>query len=93
MTAHCSTTVQTLGPFYGFFAAGLGLYFASQGMNTLAWPVLGAVLRTLIVASGLLWLSNNVVTTPQGLLWLVAGAMSFYGIFVVAALWLRAWRA
>ncbi len=91
--AHCSTTVQTLGPFYGFYAAGLGLYFASQGMNTLAWPVLGAVLRTLIVASGLLWLGSGLAATPKGLLWLVAGAMSFYGVFVVAALWLRAWRA
>ena len=87
--AHCSTTLQTLGPFYGFFAAGLGLYFASQGLNTLAWPVL----RTLIVASGLIWLGNDVLVTPQGLLWLVASAMSFYGIFVVAALRLKAWRA
>jgi hypothetical protein len=87
--AHCSTTLQTLGPFYGFFAAGLGLYFASQGLNTLAWPVL----RTLIAASGLIWLDNDVLVTPQGLLWLVAGAMSFYGIFVVAALRLKAWRA
>ncbi|MFN0038366.1 MAG: MATE family efflux transporter [Burkholderiales bacterium] len=90
--AHCSTTLQTLGPFYGFFAAGLGLYFASQGLNTLAWPVLGAVLRTLIVASGLIWLASDVLVTPQGLLWLVAGAMSFYGIFVVAALRRRAWH-
>jgi Na+-driven multidrug efflux pump len=92
VVAHCSTTVQTLGPFYGFFAAGLGLYFASQGLNTLAWPVLAAVLRTLIVASGLLWLTSNGITTSRAVLWRIAGAMSFYGIFVVAALWFRAWR-
>ncbi|MCB1808706.1 MAG: MATE family efflux transporter [Candidatus Competibacteraceae bacterium] len=90
--AHCSTTLQTLGPFYGFFAAGLGLYFASQGLNTLAWPVLGAVLRTIIVASGLLWLNSNIISTPQPVLWLIAGAMCVYGIFVALAMWCKVWR-
>ena len=92
VVAHCSITLQILGPFYGFFAAGLGLYFASQGLNTLAWPVLGSLLRTLIVASGLLLLKFDWFGTPEDILWLVACAMVVYGVFVVAGLRLRAWR-
>ena len=90
--AHCETTLQTLGPFYGFFAAGLGLYFASQGLNTLMWPVLGSLLRMLVVMSGLLWFQFNWLNTPQEFLWLIAAAMSFYGVFVVAGLKFSAWR-
>ena len=92
VVAHCSATLQILGPFYGFFAAGLGLYFASQGLDTLAWPVLGALLRMLIVATGLLWFDFGFFATPNDVLWLVAGAMIFYGVFVVVALRFRAWR-
>lgn len=92
VVAHCSITLQILGPFYGFFAAGLGLYFASQGLNTLAWPVLGSLLRTLIVASGLLLLKFDWFGTPEDILWLVACAMVVYGVFVVAGLRFRAWR-
>jgi Na+-driven multidrug efflux pump len=92
VVAHCSATLQILGPFYGFFAAGLGLYFASQGLDTLGWPVVGALLRMLIVATGLLWFDFGFITTPNDVLWLVAGAMIFYGLFVVAALRFGAWR-
>jgi Na+-driven multidrug efflux pump len=92
VVAHCSITLQILGPFYGFFAAGLALYFASQGLNTLAWPVLGSLLRTLIVASGLLLLKFDWFGTPEDILWLVACAMVVYGVFVVAGLRFRAWR-
>ena len=92
VVAHCSITLQILGPFYGFFAAGLGLYFASQGLNTLAWPVLGSLLRTLIVASGLLLLKFDWFGTPEDILWLVACAMVVYGVFVVAGLRFLAWR-
>ena len=88
----CGTTLQIIGPFYAFFAAGLGLYFASQGLDTLLWPVAGAVIRTLIVASGLLWINFEWFNAPITILWLVAGAMVFYGIFVVLALRLGAWR-
>ena len=92
VAAQCGTTLQILGPFYGFFAAGLGLYFASQGLNTLLWPVVGSLLRMLIVASGLWWLNFNWFSTPDAILWLVAGAMVFYGVFVVLGLRFRAWR-
>jgi hypothetical protein len=46
----------------------------------------------LIVATGLLWFDFGFFATPNDVLWLVAGAMIFYGVFVVVALRFRAWR-
>lgn len=92
VAAHCGTTLEILGPFYGFFAAGLGLYFASQGLNTLLWPVIGSLLRALIVASGLWWMTFDWFATPDAILWLVAGAMVFYGVCVALGLRFQAWR-
>ena len=34
-----------VGPFYGFFGAGLALYFASQGAGRLLWPLLAGFTR------------------------------------------------
>ncbi len=92
VAAHCGSTLEILGPFYGFFAAGLGLYFASQGLNTLLWPVIGSLLRALIVASGLWWMTFDWFATPDAILWLVAGAMVFYGVCVALGLRFQAWR-
>ena len=80
----CAASLQVLGPTYGFFALGLGCYFASQGLNTLVYPVLGALLRLLIVASGLVWVSAE--TSPTLVLGVVALAVATYGIFVAIAL-------
>jgi len=36
---------RIVGPFYGFFALGLAIYFASQGAGRMMWPFLGGVVR------------------------------------------------
>lgn len=90
VAAACAQSLQVIGPTYVFFALGLGSYFASQGLNTLVYPVFGALLRLLIVVSALLWYSAD--HSPQLLLFLVAAAVVSYGVFVVAALWLGPWR-
>ncbi|MEZ5729334.1 MAG: MATE family efflux transporter [Burkholderiaceae bacterium] len=90
VAADCRTSLRVIGPTYGFFALGLGIYFASQGLNTLPYPVTGALLRLLIVAGGLLWAGAS--TPPQHLLWLVASAVVAYGAFVAIALRLGPWR-
>ena len=84
VAAHCGQTLQILGPAYGFFALGLGLYFASQGLNTLIYPVAGALVRLLLVATGLLWVSAD--TEPTIILWTLSGAMAVYGLFVAICL-------
>jgi hypothetical protein len=44
--------LRIVGPCYGFFGAGLALYFASQGAGRLLWPLLSAVVRLAIAAAG-----------------------------------------
>lgn len=40
--------LRIVGPFYGFFALGFSLYFASQGAGRLKWPLLAGGLRLAI---------------------------------------------
>ncbi|HWE77397.1 MAG TPA: MATE family efflux transporter, partial [Pseudolabrys sp.] len=47
-----SEYLRLVGPFYGFFGAGLALYFAAQGAGKLQWPMIAAVTRVLISAGG-----------------------------------------
>lgn len=42
--------LRIVGPVFGFFGAGLALYFASQGAGRLGWPVLGNAVRLLVAA-------------------------------------------
>lgn len=43
---HCQQSLHIIAPTYLFFALGLGGYFASQGLNTLKFPVHGALLTS-----------------------------------------------
>jgi Na+-driven multidrug efflux pump len=42
----------TVGPFFGFFGVGYAMYCAGQGMARMGWPVVGALLRTVIAVAG-----------------------------------------
>lgn len=44
--------LRIVGPFYGFFALGFSLYFASQGAGRLKWPLIGGALRLFLFAGG-----------------------------------------
>lgn len=88
--AHCSHSLRIIAPSYIFFALGLGCYFGSQGLNTLKYPVLGALLRLAIVTSGLLWIST--ATSINTVLYLVAFAIVAYGLFITVSLKLGPWR-
>ncbi len=87
---HCSQSLRLIAPTYAFFALGLGCYFASQGLDTLHYPVLGALLRLMVVATGLFWVTEN--TGANVVLYLVAGAVVLYGLFVAAGLKYGPWR-
>ncbi|MGH7397211.1 MAG: MATE family efflux transporter, partial [Candidatus Rokuibacteriota bacterium] len=41
-----------VGPFYGFFGAGLALYFASQGAGRLLWPLCAGFTRLIVAGAG-----------------------------------------
>lgn len=89
VVGNCNQSLKAIAPTYFFFALGLGGYFASQGLNTLLFPVLGALLRLLVVASGIFWVTAS---TPVNVtLALVVLAVIVYGLFVLTALKLGPW--
>ena len=45
-----SSYLMIVAPFYGFFAGGMSLYFASQGTGSMILPVLVNVMRFVIVS-------------------------------------------
>jgi putative MATE family efflux protein len=44
--------LQRVGPFYGLFGLGMGLYFAAQGFGRLRWAVVANLARLLIAVGG-----------------------------------------
>ena len=82
-----------VGPFYGFFGAGLALYFASQGAGRLLWPLLAGFTRLVIAAVGG-WLATRWLGGGLSVIFAaMAAALVVFGIINVAAIRLGAWRA
>ena len=84
--------LRIVGPVYAFFGLGLCLYFASQAMNSLIWPVLGALLRLAIIAVGGIVMTANDWISPESVFATVGLAMFTYGAFVAVTLRLGPWR-
>ena len=84
--------LRMVGPFYGFFGLGLCLYFASQGLNSLFWPVFGTFLRLAVVAAGIGLLSLFGAPNLTHLLVVVVAGLLTYGGVIAAGLYGRAWR-
>ena len=47
-----ATYLHVVGPAYGFFGLGLALYFASQGLGRLGWPLIAGFARLTVAAVG-----------------------------------------
>ena len=88
--ASCSQALVVVAPTYAFFALGLSCYLASQALSTLAFPVLGALARLMVVVTGLLWITDQ--TPIDAGLYLVAAAAIVYGIVVATGLRFGPWR-
>ena len=78
--------LRTVAPFYAMLAAGIALYFASQGAGRVLPPLLAGTVRlALVIAGGL------AAVSLQGLFLVIAAAMIAYGVltiwFVAAAKW------
>ncbi|OGA16955.1 MAG: hypothetical protein A3H32_18770 [Betaproteobacteria bacterium RIFCSPLOWO2_02_FULL_63_19] len=84
--------LRIAGACYAFFAAGMTLYFASQGTGTMLWPFTAGMIR-LAVAAGIgaavaLWLDAD-------LAWLfgcVALGLVLFGTVIAYSLFTRAWN-
>jgi Na+-driven multidrug efflux pump len=81
-----------VAPFYGWFALGLCLYFASQGAGRMWGPVLAGTLRLVMVAVGGWWLSTQANAQVNDLFWLIGLAMLAYGLFAAISVKRTPWR-
>lgn len=77
---------RTVAPFYGFFAIGLALYFASQGAGRMLWPFLGGVVRLSVAFGGALVLTATTDWGVASVFIAIAAGMFVYGVFIVMAL-------
>ena len=86
-----SSYLVIVGPFYGFFAGGMALYFASQGTGNMVFPVLVNLTRLLIVSV----ISFLVVSFELDLVWLFSGVsfgLFFTGVGQFLCLYSSPWR-
>jgi putative MATE family efflux protein len=82
--------LRTVGPFYGCFALGFSLYFASQGAGRLKWPLLAGALR-LLVSVGVGWIAIATTGSLQAFFAASAAAMFLYGTVVLWSVGARTW--
>jgi Na+-driven multidrug efflux pump len=87
-----SRYLRTVGPCYGFFGAGLALYFASQGAGRLLWPLLAGFTRLVVAGVGgwlvTRWLGGGLTE----LFVAMAVALMTFGLMNIAAVGMGAWR-
>ena len=73
-----SNYLRTVAPFYPFLAAGIALYFASQGAGSVLWPFLAGSARLAIVLAG-----GFLVASLQGIFLVIAFATAVYGTLTI----------
>jgi putative MATE family efflux protein len=82
--------LHCVGPAYGLFGLGMGLYFASQGAGRLLWPWLANMMRLTIAAGGG-WLALHVGGGLTSVFLALAIALAAFGIANAAAVAGGAW--
>jgi putative MATE family efflux protein len=75
---HGSSYLRTVAPFYPLLAAGIALYFASQGAGRVLRPILAGTVRLAIVIAG-----GPMVESLQGVFVVIAAAMIAFGALTV----------
>jgi putative MATE family efflux protein len=79
-----------VGPVYGVFGLGMGLYFAAQGAGRLLWPLLANFARLVIAAAGG-WLALRLGGGLSGVFLALAVALVAFGSINAAAVASGAW--
>jgi Na+-driven multidrug efflux pump len=90
MLATGSAYLRAVGPAYGFFGLGLALYFASQGVGKLLWPVCSGLLR-LVIAVGGGWAAFAITGSLAWMFAALAVGLVAYGLSLTAAIASGAW--
>ena len=90
VTAAAYSYFHWAGPGFGFFGAGVCLYFSSQGAAKVGGPVLAGTIRLVLVALGAWWLSAS--GAPAWTLFALVGmAMVVFGLSTVLSIYLSRW--
>ncbi|MDC3075723.1 MATE family efflux transporter [Paracoccaceae bacterium] len=88
----CKVYLETVGPFYIFFASGLCLYFASQGAGKVLWPAIAAIIRFLIVLIGSISISKNTTVSIDEYFSLISIAFLVQALITSSAIYFGAWN-
>jgi Na+-driven multidrug efflux pump len=90
VTAAAYSYFHWAGPGFGFFGAGVCLYFSSQGAAKVGGPVLAGTIRLLLVALGGWWLATS--GAPAWTLFALVGtAMVVFGLSTALSIRLTRW--
>jgi len=84
--------LRIVGPFFGFFALGFSLYFASQGARKLKWPLLAGAFRLAIYA-GIGGIALSVTGSLTAFFTAGAVAMVIYGVCICLSVKSGQWTA
>jgi putative MATE family efflux protein len=91
VTAAAHSYFHWAGPGFGFFGAGVCLYFSSQGAAKVGGPVLAGTIRLVLVAAGGWWLAAS--GAPAWTLFALVGvAMVVFGLSTALSIRLTRWR-
>ena len=85
--------VTRAAPVYCFFGLGLTVYFASQGANRMAAPVLAAFLRLAVATAGGWFAAERLGLGLDGLFTATGCSLALYGTLIASALFVMPWRA
>jgi Na+-driven multidrug efflux pump len=87
-----SQYLRIVGPFYGFFGAGMVLYFSSQGAGRMTWPLVAGLSRLTVAGAGG-WLAFYWTQDIGAVFAALALALVIFGTVMGGALKLGAWGA
>ena len=90
--ANGSQYLRIVGPFYGFFGAGMVLYFSSQGAGRMTWPLVAGLSRLTVAGAGG-WLAFYLTQDIGAVFAALALALVVFGTVMGGALKLGAWGA
>ena len=85
-----SQYLRIVGPFYGFFGAGMVLYFSSQGAGKMTWPLVAGLSRLAVAGVGG-WLAYYWTQELPAVFAMLGLALAVFGVVLGAAVSLGAW--
>jgi putative MATE family efflux protein len=81
-----------VGPAYGFLGLGLALYFSSQGVGRMLWPVASGLVRLAVAVLGGWALVHWLGAGLTGVFAMLGLAMTLFGLLIAAAVRAGIWR-